>query len=315
VDLDPGFGPARYHLGRVLLWRAYGASLSFWKDERELRRAEGEQLARQGIREIEAAQGSGFDNDLQREIAAAMLAYLRGATDDVRRICGEGILRFGKKEGVEEFHWLLGLVQDSKEAQIRSFDQALLLRPKFPLALYSRASARDRDGAIEDYDRAIAISPGFVEAYLNRGSTLWSKGDAKGATADFDELIRRGALLPGAYNGRGRTALELLKDPDRALPDLDEAIRLRPEGYVLPYIARSRARLLKKDYDGAIADATKAISISSWSEPFVTRGLARLAKGDRAAARADLEAALRGTPADDPARREIIEALERATRP
>src|SRR4029078_2276047 len=142
-------------------------------------------------------------------------------------------------------------------------------------------------------DRALAISPGFAEAYLNRGSTRWAKGDAKGAAEDFDELIRRGALLPGAYNGRGRTFLELLHDPDRALPDLDEAIRLRPEGYVLPYIARSRARLLKKDYDGAIADATKAISISAWAEPFVTRGLARLEKGDRAVARADLEEALR----------------------
>jgi len=244
-----------------------------------------------------------------------MLAYLRGAKGEVRRICGDAIARFGKKEGVEEFHWLLGLVQDSKEAQIRAFDQALLLRPKFPLALYSRASARDRDGAIQDYDRVIAISPGFAEAYLNRGSARWAKGDAQGAAADFDELIRRGVLLPGAYNGRGRTSLELLNDPDRALPDLDEAIRLRPEGYVLPYIARSRARLLKKDYDGAIADATKAISISAWSEPFYTRGAARLGKGDLAGAKADFDEALRKGPPDGPYRREIVEALERAKRP
>src|SRR4029078_423399 len=127
-------------------------------------------------------------------------------------------------------------------------------------------------------DRALAISPGFAEAYLNRGSTRWAKGDAKGAAEDFDELIRRGALLPGAYNGRGRTVLELMNDPDRALPDLDEAIRLRPEGFVLPYIVRSRARLMKKNYDGAIADATKAISISPWSEPYYIRGAARLGK-------------------------------------
>jgi tetratricopeptide (TPR) repeat protein/tRNA A-37 threonylcarbamoyl transferase component Bud32 len=315
VDLDPGFGPARYHLGRVLLWRAYGASLSFWPDERELRRVEAEQLAQQGIREIEAARGSGFDNDLQREIAAAMLAYLRGAKEEVHRICREGILRFGKKEGVEEFHWLLGLVQESKAAQIKAFDEALSLRPKFPLALYSRASARDPDGAIQDYDLALAISPGFAEAFLNRGSARWAKGDAKGAYADFDELLRRGALLPGAYNGRGRTVLELLNDPERALPDLNEAIRLRPEGYVLPYIARSRARLLLKDYDGAVADATKALSISAWSEPFYTRGVARLEQGDRAAARADLEEALRKGPAAGPRRQEIVDALERAMRP
>jgi len=312
VEWDPHFGPARYQLGRVLLYRAYVASLSFWPDERELRRAEGEQLARQGIREITAAQGSGFDNELQGEVASAMLAYLRGDKATVRSISGDGIVRFGKKEGVEEFHWLLGLVQESRPDQIRAFDAALARRPKFPLALYSRASVRDPDGAIGDYDLAIAVSPGFSEAYLNRGSAKWSKGDAKGAYADFDLLIQRKELLAGAYNGRGRTLLELMNDPERAMPDLDEAIRLRPEGYVLPYIARAKAHLLGKRYPAAIADATKAISISAWSDPFWTRGLARLATGDRPGAVNDLEEALRRGPAEGPLRQEIVKDLERA---
>jgi serine/threonine-protein kinase len=312
VGLDPHFGPAHYQLGRVLLSRAYVASLTVWKEERELRRAEGEELARQAVQEFAEAQGSGFDNDLQREVASAMQAYLRGATEEVHRLCREGIQRFGKKEGVEEFHWLLGLVLDSRDAQQKAFDEALALRPKFPLALYSRASVRDRDGSIEDYDRALAISPGFAEAALNRGSARWAKGDAKGAYEDFDRLIRQGDVLPAAYNGRGRTLLELLNDADRALPDLDEAIRLRPEGYVLPWIARAKAHLMKKHYDAAIADATKAISISAWSDPFRTRGLAKLAKGDRAGALQDLETALRGEPAESPARNAIMKDLEQA---
>jgi tetratricopeptide (TPR) repeat protein/tRNA A-37 threonylcarbamoyl transferase component Bud32 len=311
AGLDPKFGPARYRLGRVLLWRAYGASLNIWPEEREVRRAEAEQLVQQGAREIEAAQESGFDNDLHREIASAMLAYLHGEKETVHRICREGILRFGKKDGVEEFHWLLGLVVRSPAAQIKAFEEALTLRPKFPLALYSRATVRDPDGAIEDYDRAIAISPGFAEAYLNRGSAKWFKKDAKGAYDDFDHLIRMGAQLPGAYNGRGRTLLELMNDPDRALPDLDLAIRLRPDGYILPYIARAKAHLMKKNYDAAIADATKAISISPWPDPFMTRGLARMGKGDRTGARPDLEEALKRNPFDSASRKEILDALER----
>lgn len=314
VDLDSRFGPARYHLGRVLLYRAYVASLAFWHDEREPRRAEGEQLARQAIAEITAAQGSGFDNDLQRDVASAMLAYLRGDKATVLKICREGIGGFGRKEGVEEFHWLLGLVQDTRPEQLRAFDEALALRPKFPLALYSRASVRDPDGALQDYDLAIAVSPGFAEAYLNRGSARWAKRDAPGAYADFDLLIRRKELLSGAYNGRGRTLLELMNDPDRAMPDLDEAIRLRPEGYVLPYIARAKAHLQRKEYAAAVADATKAISISAWSDPFWTRGLALLESGDREGARRDLEEALRKGPADGPVRQEILKDLERARR-
>jgi tetratricopeptide (TPR) repeat protein len=133
----------------------------------------------------------------------------------------------------------------------------------------------------------------------------WGKKDAQGAYEDFDHLIRIGAQLPGAYNGRGRTLLELMNDPDRALPDLDAALRLRPEGYVLPYIARARAHYLKKNYDAAIADATKAISISGWEEPFRYRGLARLEKGDRVGARADLEEAQRRSPPDPEIRRQI----------
>jgi tetratricopeptide (TPR) repeat protein/tRNA A-37 threonylcarbamoyl transferase component Bud32 len=311
VELDPGFGPARYHLGRVLLSRAYVASLSIWPEEREFKRAEAEQLVRRAVGEIEAAQGSGFDNDLQREIASAMLAYLRGDRESVHRICREGINRFGKKDGVEEFHWLLGLVLESRSAQIKAFDEALSLRPKFPLALYGRASVRDPDGAIEDYDRALAVSPGFAEAYLQRGSAKWAKRDAAGAYADFDALIQRGALLPGAYNGRGRTVLELMNDPDRALPDLDQAIRLRPEGYILPYIARAKSHLQRKEYDAAISDATKAIGINPWPDPFAVRGRARLAKGDRPGAVADLEEALR-RGASEALDRELRSDLERA---
>jgi len=313
AELDPKFGPGRYRLGRVLLWRAYGASINIWPDQRDEARAEAEQLVQQAVREIEAAQESGFDNDLHRELASAMLAYLRGEKETVHRICREGINRFGKKDGVEEFHWLLGLVLKSPAAQRKALDEALSLRPKFALALYSRATVNeDIETRLLDYDRAIAVSPGFSEAYLGRGSARWGKKDAKGAYEDFDHLIRIGAQLPGAYNGRGRTVLELMNDPDRAMPDLNEAIRLRPEGYVLPYIARSRAHYLKKNYDAAIADATKAISISAWEEPFRFRGLAKLAKGDREGAAADLEQAQRRGVNDPEVRRQVAEALERA---
>src|SRR5207237_8215722 len=97
-----------------------------------------------------------------------------------------------------------------KAAQLKAFDEALSLRPKFPLALYSRAAVRDLEGSLEDYDRAIAISPGFAEAYLNRGSHRLTKKDEKGAYEACDLLIRMGAQPAGAYNGRARTLLELM---------------------------------------------------------------------------------------------------------
>jgi tetratricopeptide (TPR) repeat protein len=212
---------------------------------------------------------------------------------------------------------VLGLVLHGQEEQRRAFDEALALRPKFPLALYCRAGVRnnlgDREGAIRDYDEAIRASPGFAEAYLHRGSVHYGRGDAPRAYDDFDLLIRMGALLPGAYNGRGRVLTELMGKPAEGLPDLDRALSLMPEGYILPWLARAKANLLLKRYDAAIADATKALSISAWADVYLIRGLARLEKGEREGAGADLEAALNGT-VDAVPRRQVEAALERLKR-
>jgi len=85
------------------------------------------------------------------------------------------------------------------------------LRPKFPLALYSRRRPRS-GGAIRDYDLVIAVSRDF-RRLLNRGSTQVGERDAAGAYADFDLLIQRKEVLPGAYTGRGRTLSKLMNDP------------------------------------------------------------------------------------------------------
>src|SRR5262249_7296496 len=123
---------------------------------------------------------------------------------------------------------------------------------------------------------------------------------------------RSGELLAGAYNGRGRTLLELMNDPDRALPDLDEAIRLRPERYVLPYIARSKARLVRRDCARAISGPSQALSISQSPDSYHVRGQATLALGDRAGALEDLQEALKRAPAEGAFRQQIVKDLERA---
>jgi len=314
VALDPSFGPAHYRLGRVLLGRAYLTSLVFWPDPRELRKQESEQLAREGAQEIERAQGSGFDNALQREIAGAMLAVLRNERPEARRRCAEAIRIFGRREGVEELHWLRGLVEEGDLAQIRAFDEAIALRPKFPLALYCRAGVRnhvgDRDGALHDYEETIRISPTLAEAYLHRGSTRWALKDAAGAYEDFDRLIRMGVLLPGAYNGRGRTLLELMGKIEEGIADLDHAITLQPDGYILPWMARAKAHLQLKHYEQAESDATKALSISKWGDVYAIRGLARAERGNRDGAIADLREAMKGT-ADPAMRARIEESLAR----
>ena len=294
---NPRFGPAHYRLGRILLWQGYLASLNMWTVPDPADRERGERLARDGARAIEVAssEGSEFDDPLLREVAAAMIAYLRNDAPLVQHLCAEGIKKYGRQQGAEEFHWLQGLMQKKRADQLASFNEALAIRPKFPLALYSRAwiGGQPGNGPV-DFTEALRCAPNFSEPLIFRGSHYLS--DPKTidkAIADFDELIRRGVHLAPAYNGRGFARIKR-KDYEAAAADFSEAIRIKPDGYHLPWIGRAEARLLKGDAIGAVADAGRAVDIEKGEGRkmcLAMRGRARAAAGDRAGALEDLKAA------------------------
>jgi serine/threonine-protein kinase len=292
--LDPGFGPAHFRLGRALLWRAYDRSISYYLGEEEARTRESEEFARQGTKEIEAAQAgsSGFDSELQRSVAQAMLAYLRNDPGTALEISSSGIARFTNLRGVEEFHLIMGIVARTPDEQIRALDRAIALRPRFPLALYARAQAQyqasNPDAAIADLDKALGFNPAFVQAYILRGNLRFIRKDAPHAYADFDAVIRLGVPFAGAYNGRGRTLLELMNEPDRALPDLDQAIRIAPT-FALPYESRALLYLKTGRSAQAILDCDTVLRLfeklpEARRPPPVRvlylRGKARVAGGD-----------------------------------
>jgi tetratricopeptide (TPR) repeat protein len=297
TELNSRFGPSHYRLGRILLWQGYLASLNMWTVPDPEDRKRGERLARDGARAIEVAssEGSEFDDPLLREVAAAMIAHLRNDAPLVQRLCAEGIQKYGRRRGAEEFHWLQGLTQKKRADQLASFNEALAIRPKFPLALYSRAWIGGRPGnGPADFTEAMRCAPGFSEPLIFRGSHyLTDPKTIDQAVADFDELIRRGVHLAPAYNGRG-FAPNNLKDYEAAAADFSEAIRIKPDGYHLPWIGRAEARLLKGDALGAVADADRAVDIEKGEgrkRCLAMRGRARAAAGDRAGALEDLKAA------------------------
>jgi tetratricopeptide (TPR) repeat protein len=295
ADLNPRLGPAHYRLGRILLWQGYLASLNMWTIPDPADRERGENIARDGAREIEIAraEGSGFDDALRRDVAVAMIAYLRNEAAGVERLCAEGIAKHGRQRGAEEFHWLRGLMQKRSADQLKSFNDALAIRPKFPLALYSRAWISGGPGAA-DFGEALRFAPGFSEPLIFRGSrNLMDLKTVQAAIADFDELIRRGVHLAPAHNGRGFAWMKL-KDYGQAISDFTEAIRIRPDGYHLPWIGRAEARLLSGDAPRAVADAQRAIEIEKGEGRFAClalRGRCKAAAGDRAGAIEDLKKA------------------------
>jgi len=56
------------------------------------------------------------------------------------------------------------------------------------------------DGALADYNRAIQLTPKFVQAYINRAIVKNKVGDTNGSNADFEKAI--------ALNPRARKMIE-----------------------------------------------------------------------------------------------------------
>lgn len=88
-----------------------------------------------------------------------------------------------------------------------------------------RSKKGDLDGAIADYDKAIALRPDYAYAYNNRGNSYGKKGDDDAAIADFTKAISLVPKFAAAYANRGLA--ELSKGMDReAEQDFRKALEI-----------------------------------------------------------------------------------------
>ena len=91
----------------------------------------------------------------------------------------------------------------------------------------SRAWRGDLDGAIADFDQAIAASQQLGLAHLNRGLAYDRKGERDRALADLDRAVRQAPNSARAYYNRSLT-LSRQGEKDRAAADADRAKELDP---------------------------------------------------------------------------------------
>lgn len=98
---------------------------------------------------------------------------------------------------------------------------------------YNRANAFNALGeharAIEDYDRTLALDPGFAYAYTNRGVAYRFLGQNERAIEDFDQALKLNPKDSGAYQSRG-AAWEALGANGKAVSDWEKAIMLDGAG-------------------------------------------------------------------------------------
>jgi tetratricopeptide (TPR) repeat protein len=192
--------------------------------------------------------------------------------------------------------WKLKRVDLRPDLATRAADgsSAPLLAPVLDTYLdRGRAKAKNGDakGAIADFSQVISIDPRSSTAYNERATVRASTGDPDGAIKDFTQALAIDPLMAAAYNGRGN-AKSAKNDPDGAIADFTQAIHFDPT-LATAYESRGNARIAQNDTDGAISDFTQAISIDpTLASAYSDRGFARQANGNSEGAIADYTQAL-----------------------
>src|SRR5918995_1809935 len=129
---------------------------------------------------------------------------------------------------------------------------------------------------------------------LNEQEAFTADQSIEGCTAVIQAARGVPAKLAIAFNSRGNS--HAAKDqPDRAIEDFDQAIRLNPND-VLSLVYRGLAWHRKGQYDRAIQDYDQAIGLDPSALVFSIRGTSYSAKGQYDRAIQDFDQALRLKP-------------------
>jgi tetratricopeptide (TPR) repeat protein len=114
-------------------------------------------------------------------------------------------------------------------------DQLLAVQPNTPDEMQKREFRcwtlavwnRQLESALADCDRALALNPGFVRAYVTRGWVHMRAGDNAKAQEEFDLALDRNARLASALYLRGLA--EARTDANASATDILTARAIDPE--------------------------------------------------------------------------------------
>jgi len=124
------------------------------------------------------------------------------------------------------------------------------------LAKYNQGEYQD---SINDFERALEISPNLAEAYSYRGQAKVELGDINGAIADYNHLLLIQPKNAEAYNNRAN-AYHKLKDYEAAIKDYNQALDINPN-FALAYYHRGCIYLELENQQSAIEDLRRAVEL------------------------------------------------------
>jgi tetratricopeptide (TPR) repeat protein len=168
------------------------------------------------------------------------------------------------------------------------------------IAFYNRGGIykerKDYDRAVADYSEAIKLDPQFASAYINRGLVYDLKGESDAAAGDFSRAIELKPDEPLAYYDRGYIRSWEKHDYDGAIADLSKAIELGNKD-APTYLYLALAYQGKKDYRRAVTNYDEGLKLAPNNAiALSSRGTAYQNLGDFDHALADYNAAIKADP-------------------
>jgi tetratricopeptide (TPR) repeat protein len=164
-----------------------------------------------------------------------------------------------------------------------SFDAGTRL---FKIARYNEA--------ILSFDRAIALKPDMVDAYLMRGKSHVGKADPEQALLDFTKVIEMSPSNPAGWLARGAAYLDLNNLPS-AIEDATHAIAANPEE-AAAYSLRGSAERNGGDTKKALDDFNRAVELQPSPGNFFERGSTYQMLGQHKLAIADFDRVIEVIP-------------------
>lgn len=281
IEIDPRSGPAHYQLGWILV--ATGML-----EEMQKRKERARELLVEGLHELEAAmqEGSGFDDELLRDVAVALIAHAKGQEERFEASIQESMKRHGLRDGVEEL-LRLEARHGSRDRGLARLNRALEIRPKYPLALFDRFTVHlrlgNKDAAIADLDAALEIHPRFHQAHVSRALFRMDASDLEGALRDLLRAVEISPKYAPAYGCLGM-AYGRLGKMDAAFEACATALRIDSR-CADGYHARGLLHQQQGDLVSALADFNRTLEVNpDLGVAYRSRGIVhrRLKRSDEA---------------------------------
>ncbi len=161
-------------------------------------------------------------------------------------------------------------------------------------AVYYYERNRNQE-SLADCNKALSLSPTYLDALTTRGLVLYRLGNYQQAMADQNRAIELNPNYHIAYNNRGET-YRVMGEYDLALADYEKTLQLNPN-YFYAYNNRGIVYLEFGQYDKALESFAMAIKVNSvFTEAYVNMSIAHFNEGRHQQAFDVLDQAIRIRP-------------------